>query len=205
MPFRGSCSPETATGAFTASTPPTNTSTGPSGIAPNLWSNILSGDFNGDGKLDLAYSLTGNPLPAPGTGSGLYVQYGNGDGTFQTPVAVTPSGSNNFYGESAVGLFDKSGNAGIANIDANYDDTLLWQSSNTFNVGLNLKESNTNFNQVAAGYLKVVPGQTGNQDLVFQQGVTTLVPYMNNSGRLNGEDSAHRPESCWELRGELRH
>ena len=59
------------TGAFTASTPPTNTSTGPSGIAPNLWSNILSGDFNGDGKLDLAYSLTGNPLPAPGTGSGL--------------------------------------------------------------------------------------------------------------------------------------
>ena len=84
------------TGAFTASTPPTNTSTGPSGIAPNLWSNILSGDFNGDGKLDLAYSLTGNPLPAPGTGSGLYVQYGKGDGTFQAPVAVTTVGQQQF-------------------------------------------------------------------------------------------------------------
>ena len=81
------------TGAFTASTPPTNTSTGPSGIAPNLWSNILSGDFNGDGKPDLAYSLTGNPLPAPGTGSGLYVQYGNGDGTFQTAGGRHPVGS----------------------------------------------------------------------------------------------------------------
>ncbi|MGB7814259.1 MAG: FG-GAP-like repeat-containing protein, partial [Polyangia bacterium] len=165
------------TGAFTASTPPTNTSTVPSGIPNGLWSNILSGKFTDSGNLDLAYSLTGTP--GSYSGSGLYVQYGKGNGTFKDPVAVTPSGSNNFYGESAVGLFDKSGNSGIANIDANYDDTLLWQSSNTFNVGLNLKESNTNFNQVAAGYLKVVPGQTGNQDLVFQQGATTLVPYEN--------------------------
>jgi Bacterial Ig-like domain (group 3) len=170
-------------GAFTAVVLPTNplaslmTHQPPAG----LWSNILSGDFNGDGKLDLAYSLTGLPLPTPGTGSGLYVQYGKGDGTFQNPAApVTPSGassgSNTLYGESAAGLFDKSGNAGIANIDANYDDTLLWQSSNTFNVGLNLRESNTSLNQVAAGYFK-----TGSsyQDLVFQQGATTLVPYIN--------------------------
>ena len=174
------------TGAFTASTPPTNTSTGPSGIAPNLWSNILSGDFNGDEKLDLAYSLTGLPLPAPSTGSGLYVQYGKGDGTFKDPVAVTPSGSNNFYGESAVGLFDKSGNAGIANSDKNYDDTLLGQSGGGFSLGQNLPVTgNTNFNQVAAGYF--APGRSNNEDLVFQQGATTLVPYKNNldgSGKL---------------------
>jgi hypothetical protein len=161
-------------GAFTASANPTNNLPSPN---TKLWSNILSGDFNGDKSLDLAYSLTGNPLPAPGTGSGLYIQYGNGDGTFQAPVAVIPSGasgSNTLFGESVVGYFDKSGNAGIANIDANYDDTLLWQSPNTFNVGLNLKESNTSFNQVAAGYFK-----TGSsyQDLIFQQGATTLVPY----------------------------
>jgi hypothetical protein len=141
----------------------------------NLWSNILYGDFNGDGKLDLAYSLTGTP--GSYSGPGLYVQYGVGDGTFQPPVAVTPSGasgSNTLFGESAVGLFDKSGNSGIANIDANYDDTLLWQSPNTFNLGLNQAKSNTNFNQVAAGYIK-----TGSsyQDLVFQQGAATLVPY----------------------------
>jgi hypothetical protein len=164
------------TGAFTASTPPTNTSTGPSGIPNGFWSNILSGDFTGDKSLDLAYSLTGTP--GTYSGPGLYVQYGNGDGTFKDPMAVTPSGSNNFYGESAVGFFDKSGNAGIANIDAGYDDTLLWQSSNTFNVGLNKAVTgNTNFNQVAAGYIKT---GTSYQDLVFQQGATTLVPYVNS-------------------------
>ncbi len=142
----------------------------------NLWSNILYGDFNGDGKLDLAYSLTGTP--GSYSGPGLYVQYGVGDGTFQPPVAVTPSGapgSNTLFGESAVGLFDKSGNTGIANIDANYDDMLLGLSGGGFSLGQNLPvKSNTNFNQVAAGYIK-----TGSsyQDLVFQQGAATLVPY----------------------------
>jgi hypothetical protein len=169
----------------------TNTSGGPSGIPNGFWSNILSGDFNGDGKLDLAYSLTGLPLPA--TGSGLYVQYGNGDGSFGVPVAVNAGqpGGNNFYGESAVGLFDKSGNSGIANIDANYDDTLLGQSSNSFSVGLNHSAiGNTNFNQVAAGYFKVVAGQTGNQDLVFQNG-TSLIPYRNNG---DGKGTTFTPE-----------
>ncbi len=88
-------------------------------------------------------------------------------------------------------------------ISTNYDDTLLWQSSNAFNVGLNLKESNTNFNQVAAGYFNSA-GTDGNQDLVFQQGATTLVPYKNNrdgSGKLYGDDSAHSPESCWNYAG----
>ena len=172
------------TGAFTASTPPTNTSTVPSGIPNGLWPNILSGDFNGDEVADLAYSLTGTP--GSYSGPGLYVQYGVGDGTFAAPVAVSagqPSG-NHFYGESAVGYFDKSGNAGIANIDASYDDTLLGLSTGAstgvpFSVGLNQPESNTNFNQVAAGYFKTVVGQTGNQDLVFQHGAN-LVPYVNS-------------------------
>ena len=144
----------------------------------NLWSNILSGDFNGDGKLDLAYSLTGTP--GSYSGPGLYVQYGVGDGTFQPPVAVTPSGapgSNTLFGESAVGLFDKSGNTGIANIDANYDDMLLGAERRWIQPGTeSAVKSNTNFNQVAAGYIK-----TGSsyQDLVFQQGAATLVPYKN--------------------------
>jgi hypothetical protein len=180
-------------GAFTAYPNPTNTTGPPSGIAANLWPNILSGDFNGNGVADLAYSLTGNPLPT--TGSGLYVQYGVGDGTFASPVAVSAGqpGGNNFYGESTVGLFDKSGNAGIANIDAHYDDTLLGLTNGMstgvpFSLGQNLPVTgNTNFNQVAAGYIKT---GTSYQDLVFQNG-TSLIPYKNNG---DGKGTTFTPE-----------
>ena len=160
---------------------------GPSGIPANLWSNVVSGDFNGDGKLDIAYSLTGLPLPAPGTaGPGLYVQYGNGDGTFQAPVAIAASsanapGNNTFYGESVVGDFNGDGIADIANIDAAYDDTLLGQpSACPFTVGLNDASSNVAFGQVAAGFFK--ENRTSQQDLVFQEGngfAGNFVAYIN--------------------------
>ena len=178
-------------GNFAAATP-TNTDN-PSGIQTGLWSNILSGDFNGDGKTDLAYSLTGYPLPAPGTTSipGLYVQLGNGDGTFAAPVAITSSSagaqsSNTFYGESVVGQFDGNATDDIANIDAGHDDTLLGQfnSGPIFSVGLNQPVSgNTNFNQVAAGFFKAGVTNKNQQDLVFQNG-TKLVPYKNT---INGK------------------
>jgi hypothetical protein len=161
-------------GVYTASAMPTNSLTSP---APALWSNLLSGDFNGDGNLDLAYSLTGLPAPASGS-SGLYVQYGNGDGTFQAPVAVSgASGGNNLFGESVVGDFNGDAIADIANIDAGYDDTLMGKSTKSFSVGLNQSASNSNFNQIAAGYFTT--GRTGTQDLIFQQG-SKLIPYKND-------------------------
>ncbi len=171
-------------GAFNTFASPANLSGGPSGIPGNLWSNIVSGDFNGDGNLDIAYSLTGLPLPAQGAGLGLYVQYGNGDGTFQNPTAISSSSanapaSNTFYGESTVGDFNGDLVEDIANIDAEYDDTLLGQRTgiNPFTVGLNQQASNnTAFNQVAAGFFK--EGRTSQQDLVFQQGAS-FIPYKN--------------------------
>ena len=43
---------------------------------------VVAADFNGDGKLDVATIGTGQ-----GSGGGtIYVQYGNGDGTFQSPI-----------------------------------------------------------------------------------------------------------------------
>jgi len=49
------------------------------------------GDFNGDGKLDLA--LAGTPTDKGGAG-GVWVALGNGDGTFQTPTRYsTPNNS----------------------------------------------------------------------------------------------------------------
>jgi hypothetical protein len=177
----GNASGANCTGTFNTFANPTNTSAGPVGLQAGLWSNLLSGDFNGDGKPDLAYSLLlTEPLPLPSSGGGLYVQSGNGDGTFQAPVAVNPGEpvNNNFYGGSAVGFFNSSGTiADIANIDGNYNDTLLGQSSGGFSLGLNqAAPGNTLFSQVAAGFFKT--GRTNQQDLVFQNG-TTLVPYVN--------------------------
>jgi len=53
----------------------------PTGTGPN---DIAVGDFNQDGNLDLAIT-NGNF----GSGTTVGILYGNGDGTFQTPVAVT--------------------------------------------------------------------------------------------------------------------
>jgi hypothetical protein len=164
-------------GTFAASSNPANTSGGPSGIAANLWSNIVSGDFNGDGNSDIVYSLTGLPLPVTSIGAGMYLQYGNGDGTFQSPLPLLV-GTNGtvLYGEAAVGEFDASDVGGIAGSNPFEDYTLQGQRSGVFNGGLFQAENNTSFSQVATGYLKT--GRTGQQDLIFQQGAS-FIPFVN--------------------------
>jgi len=60
----------------------TDATGGLGGIPANVWSNVVSGDFNGDGIADIAYTLTG--LPAPELNApGMYVQLGSGDGHFK--------------------------------------------------------------------------------------------------------------------------
>ena len=56
----------------------------PCGSSPT---GILSGDFNGDGKLDLAVFMAGNTTAS--TSAEILILVGNGDGTFQAPVATT--------------------------------------------------------------------------------------------------------------------
>src|SRR5438128_2710256 len=53
--------------------------TGPMLLSPP-YHNVLAGDFNGDGKLDLAVA----------TDNGIAILLGNGDGTFQ-PFSLVPS------------------------------------------------------------------------------------------------------------------
>jgi hypothetical protein len=57
-----------------------------------LVSNGVTGDFNGDGKLDIAYTWTGYLGPDPDN-CGLVILLGHGDGTFGAPITVFSSSS----------------------------------------------------------------------------------------------------------------
>jgi len=160
----------------------TNNSGGPSGIPANMWSNILSGDFNGDGKLDILYSLTGLPQPPPSSPPiVIYSQSGNGDGTFGTGLTYiyqNSTGNNdNSYVESAVGDFNGDGITDFAFSNAVIDQTELSQSNFSILLGLGHSDSNnTQFSQVATGFFK--SGRTNQQDLVFQEGAS-FIPFKN--------------------------
>ena len=102
-------------GTFAALSEPVNTSGGPANIPNNVWSNLVAGDYDGDNNLDLLYSMTGLPQPAPsGTFSIWYVMYGNGDGTFDQTgatlsVANATSNTDGYYLQSAGGDFNGDG------------------------------------------------------------------------------------------------
>ncbi|HEX4124654.1 MAG TPA: VCBS repeat-containing protein [Tepidisphaeraceae bacterium] len=50
---------------------------------------IVAGDFNNDGITDLAVVAENNNNGSNATSAAIYILYGNGDGTFQTPVKVS--------------------------------------------------------------------------------------------------------------------
>ena len=62
------------------------TTTSQTGSA-GLWSMLKTGDLDGDGKLDLVLTADGSNANLPGSGTGLVVQLGNGDGTFGPTIA----------------------------------------------------------------------------------------------------------------------
>ena len=64
------------------------------------------GDFNGDGKLDIAAVAQGSP-------DTVQILLGNGDGTFKTPISVSLGASVNSY-QAVVADFNKDGHADLA-------------------------------------------------------------------------------------------
>src|SRR4051812_10335418 len=67
---------------------------------------VVTGDFNRDGKLDLATANSGT--------NDVSVLLGNGDGTFVTPASHFSTGSNSNPNALAIGDFDEDGKLDLA-------------------------------------------------------------------------------------------
>jgi len=88
---------------------------------------MVTGDFNGDGKLDLIGSVPegGNP--------NIWIALGNGDGTFQTPVSITAcEGTPCNLDSLAVGDFNNDGRLDVAVATGAGVSILLGNGDGTF-------------------------------------------------------------------------
>jgi len=85
---------------------------------------MSTGDFNGDGKLDLAVTVAGACIFGLSACGASYIQLGNGDGTFQAGV---PTSSAVFFNPTWVGTGDFNGDSklDLISTDCFSRDTLL--------------------------------------------------------------------------------
>lgn len=169
-------------GTFAPIATTVNPSGGPGNVPGGTWSTPLSGDFDGDGNLDILYAMTGLPASPPGSNFPiLYTQYGNGDGTFsQSGFAFSSGGSYGAYGGAAVGDFNGDGisDVGMSNAFIDADGLGATNIRNAYQAALSQPDSfNTSFSQVAGGFFKT--GRSKNQDIVFEQG-SSFIPYLNS-------------------------
>jgi FG-GAP-like repeat/FG-GAP repeat len=87
----------------------------------NQASGVASGDFNGDGNMDLVVSS--------GNGKGVYVLAGKGDGTFSAPVFYSSAGA--AYGVS-VGDLNGDGKSDLVVAESSNVAVLLGRGDGTF-------------------------------------------------------------------------
>jgi hypothetical protein len=168
---------------------------------PFIQDQLATGDFNGDGKLDVAYDNVGSNT--------VSVMLGNGNGSFQAPVSYD-AGSNvqsvaigDFNGDGtndlAVASFgDGSGTNGTVSVLLNDGDGTFGPATNCltgdafqsvaagdFNADGKMDLAVVTFG--ASGKLEVLPG---NGDGTFQSPITFAVgntPSFVTAGDLNGD------------------
>jgi hypothetical protein len=150
------------------------------------FSGLVAGDFNGDGKLDLAVANDPNPV---GIGNGFISLFlGNGDGTLRSPINSSPSNSQFAL---AAGDFNHDGNLDIAVTNINgltnsaFVAVLLGNGDGTFQAPVNYA-SGISPDTVTVGDFN----RDGILDLVISQStvqsggitITTIVYFLAGNG-----------------------
>src|SRR6266851_4628550 len=149
----------------------------PVGTAPLA---VASGDFNGDGKVDLVVANAGNP--GAGDNGSVSILLGNGDGTFQLATNI-PAGKNpisiavgDFNGDSRLDLV-------VANQGGSTVSLLLGNGDGTFQSHLDYTAGSGpiavaigDFNGDSHLDLIVANGQTASGGLLLGNGDGTFQP-----------------------------
>lgn len=129
---------------------------------------IAAGDFNGDGKLDLAVSNRDGASPT------IAILLGNGDGTFGTPI-ITPTGGGNLQWLAAAD-FNRDGHLDLITTDNTNGDVAIFlgNGDGTFKTPIVLARKYANI--AAVGDFN----NDGNPDFVVTSGDGFAYVYLGN-------------------------
>jgi hypothetical protein len=160
------------------------------------WSQVVAGDFDGDGKLDVGISLDG-PVETdlgpccnyPASDNGMSVLFGDGTGHFSAPVAEGPANSGAHYGMLAVADLNGDGVSDLVNFDANLVGGYQGGSGARSGSMLLINEFGVwgdgyvrPYQQIAMGYLS--PGRTTAPDIVVESlGSSLSFSVQKNDGK----------------------